>query len=141
MSTSFRRLLGRSGIQISAMGMGCWAIGGPFWNGETPSGWGEVDDEESIRAVHRALDLGVNFFDTANVYGATPTFDRPGAPPASEREPAEQLLDRGEARDVDGDGEGHRMPPPEGQRRASAEKAAPPAASSPIVPGSAVPIA
>ncbi len=70
MSTSFRRLLGRSGIQISAMGMGCWAIGGPFWNGETPSGWGEVDDEESIRAVHRALDLGVNFFDTANVYGA-----------------------------------------------------------------------
>lgn len=70
MSTSFRRLLGRSGIQISAMGMGCWAIGGPFWNGETPCGWGEVDDEESIRAVHRALDLGVTFFDTANVYGA-----------------------------------------------------------------------
>jgi aryl-alcohol dehydrogenase-like predicted oxidoreductase len=50
--------------------MECWAIGGPFWDGETPLGWGEVDDEESIRAVHAALDRGVNFFDTANVYGA-----------------------------------------------------------------------
>jgi aryl-alcohol dehydrogenase-like predicted oxidoreductase len=37
---------------------------------------------------------GINFFDTANVYGATPTFDRPGAPPATEREPAEQILGR-----------------------------------------------
>ena len=38
--------------------------------------------------------LGINFFDTANVYGATPTFDRPGVPPAAEREPAEQILGR-----------------------------------------------
>ncbi|MBL8063706.1 MAG: aldo/keto reductase [Anaerolineales bacterium] len=67
---TFTRKLGRSGIEISALGMGCWAIGGPFWTGETALGWGEVDDEESIRAVHRALDLGVTFFDTANVYGA-----------------------------------------------------------------------
>lgn len=65
-----RRKLGRSGIEVSAVGMGCWAIGGPFWDGETPLGWGEVDDEESIRAIHAALDRGVNFFDTANVYGA-----------------------------------------------------------------------
>jgi aryl-alcohol dehydrogenase-like predicted oxidoreductase len=65
-----RRALGRSGIEVSALGMGCWAIGGPFWDGETPLGWGEVDDEESIRAIHSALDRGVNFFDTANVYGA-----------------------------------------------------------------------
>lgn len=64
------RTLGRSGIRVSALGMGCWAIGGPLWEGETPHGWGEVDDEESIRAIHKALDLGVNFFDTANVYGA-----------------------------------------------------------------------
>ncbi|WP_433051739.1 aldo/keto reductase [Dactylosporangium sp. CS-033363] len=64
------RFLGRSGIEVSALGMGCWAIGGPFWAGEQPLGWGEVDDDESIRAVHRALDLGVSFFDTANVYGA-----------------------------------------------------------------------
>jgi aryl-alcohol dehydrogenase-like predicted oxidoreductase len=52
------------------MGMGCWAIGGPFWSGETPHGWGKVDDQESIRAIHACLDLGVNFFDTASVYGA-----------------------------------------------------------------------
>ncbi|MCJ7823810.1 MAG: aldo/keto reductase [Anaerolineales bacterium] len=65
-----RRALGRSGIEVSAVGMGCWAIGGPFWSGETPLGWGDVDDEESILAIHAALDRGVNFFDTANVYGA-----------------------------------------------------------------------
>ena len=67
---TYKRTLGRSGIEISALGMGCWAIGGPFWSGETPHGWGEVDDNESLRAIQRALDLGVNFFDTANVYGA-----------------------------------------------------------------------
>jgi len=67
---TFTRKLGRSGIDVSAIGMGCWAIGGPFWDGEIPLGWGEVDDAESMRAVHRALELGVNFFDTANVYGA-----------------------------------------------------------------------
>ena len=67
---TFTRKLGRSGIEISALGMGCWAIGGPFWAEGTPLGWGKVDDDESIRAIHRALDLGVNFFDTANVYGA-----------------------------------------------------------------------
>jgi len=65
-----KRTLGRSGIEVSAMGLGCWAIGGPFWAGQTPLGWGEVDDNESIRAIHAALDLGINFFDTANVYGA-----------------------------------------------------------------------
>ena len=67
---AFVRKLGRSGVEVSALGMGCWAIGGPFWEKGTPLGWGEVDDNESIRAIHRAVDLGVNFFDTANVYGA-----------------------------------------------------------------------
>jgi len=70
MTTKLTRTLGRSGIEVSALGMGCWAIGGPFWDGTTPLGWGEVDDNESIRAVHAALDLGVTFFDSANVYGA-----------------------------------------------------------------------
>ena len=41
-----------------------------FWEKGTPLGWGEVDDNESICAIHRAVDLGINFFDTANVYGA-----------------------------------------------------------------------
>jgi aryl-alcohol dehydrogenase-like predicted oxidoreductase len=70
MTAAYTRTLGRSDIQVSALGLGCWAIGGPFWGGETPLGWGEVDDQDSIRAIHHALDLGVNFFDTANVYGA-----------------------------------------------------------------------
>lgn len=68
------RRLGRSGIEVSAIGLGCWAIGGPHWldDGERrePFGWGQVDDEESVRAIHRALDLGVNLLDTANNYGA-----------------------------------------------------------------------
>ena len=64
-----RRRLGHSGIEVSAMGLGCWAIGGAWtWDG-TPVGWGETDDEESIRAIRAAIDLGVSFFDTADVYG------------------------------------------------------------------------
>ena len=65
----FKRTLGCSRIQVSALGLGCWAIGGPFWRNGVPVGWGKVDDTESIRAIHRALDLGINFFDTADVYG------------------------------------------------------------------------
>jgi aryl-alcohol dehydrogenase-like predicted oxidoreductase len=63
------RILGRSGIEVSALGVGCWAIGGPFFQEGKPLGWGEVDDDESVRAVHRALELGVTFFDAAAVYG------------------------------------------------------------------------
>lgn len=67
---TFQRTLGKSGIKVSAMGVGCWAIGGPFTGfGGLPLGWGDVDDEKSIEALHMALDLGVNFFDTADVYG------------------------------------------------------------------------
>ena len=54
------RELGRTGWKISAISFGAWAIGGT---------WGNVKDEESLAALHRALDLGVNFFDTADVYG------------------------------------------------------------------------
>lgn len=63
------RLLGRSGIEVSTLGLGCWAIGGPFWNKGQPVGWGQVNDQDSILAIHRALDLGITFFDTADVYG------------------------------------------------------------------------
>ena len=59
-----------NGIAIPRLGMGCWAIGGPFYAGDVPLGWGEVDDDESVAAVHRALDLGIRFFDTASNYGA-----------------------------------------------------------------------
>ncbi|MEU7003951.1 aldo/keto reductase [Nonomuraea sp. NPDC046570] len=63
------RQLGRSGIEVSAIGFGAWAIGGPFSADGKPAGWGEVDDDVSTAAIHRALDLGVTFFDTADVYG------------------------------------------------------------------------
>jgi aryl-alcohol dehydrogenase-like predicted oxidoreductase len=65
-----KRKLGRSGIEVSAMGMGCWAIGGLWQWLDGPGGWGEVDDAESTRAIHAALDHGINFFDTAANYGA-----------------------------------------------------------------------
>lgn len=55
------RKLGRAGIEVSVIGMGCWAIGG--------DAWGPVEDETAKAAIRRALDLGVNFFDTADVYG------------------------------------------------------------------------
>jgi aryl-alcohol dehydrogenase-like predicted oxidoreductase len=67
MSTLPTRRIGTR--ETPAIGMGCWAIGGPFWFGTQPLGWGEVDDKESVAAIHKALDLGVTFFDTANVYG------------------------------------------------------------------------
>ncbi len=70
MSKTDSRKLGRSGIPVSPLGLGCWAIGGPFWSGETPLGWGEVDDQESIRAIQAGIDSGITLFDTANVYGA-----------------------------------------------------------------------
>jgi len=54
------RELGRTGMNVSTISFGAWAIGGT---------WGNVKDEESLTALHRALDLGVNFFDTADVYG------------------------------------------------------------------------
>lgn len=53
--------LGRTALDISRLGFGCWAIGG--------HGYGRVDDAESISAIRRALDLGVNWFDTADIYG------------------------------------------------------------------------
>jgi aryl-alcohol dehydrogenase-like predicted oxidoreductase len=66
----YMRALGRSEIDVSALGVGTWAIGGPVTNEfGAPVGWGEVNDAESVRAIRHALDLGITFFDTANVYG------------------------------------------------------------------------
>ena len=64
-----KRVLGRSGIEVSAVGMGCWAIGGVWTFDSASAGWSTVDDRESTRAIHEALDLGVTFFDTAAAYG------------------------------------------------------------------------
>ena len=62
----FTRKLGHSEIKVSTVGLGCWAIGGLFYDEMgLPIGWGQIDDQESIRAIHTALDLGINFFDTA----------------------------------------------------------------------------
>lgn len=70
----FKRCLGRSNLEVSAMGLGCWAIGGPWdWleadGSKGPTGLGQVDDAESIRAIRYALEAGINFFDTAANYG------------------------------------------------------------------------
>ncbi|MEP7272402.1 MAG: aldo/keto reductase [Acidobacteriota bacterium] len=54
------RELGRTGWKVSSVSFGAWAIGAE---------WGKVDDQESLAAIHRAVDLGVNFFDSADVYG------------------------------------------------------------------------
>jgi len=54
------RELGETGFKVSEISFGAWAIG---------AGWGPVDDRDSLAAMHRAVDLGVNFFDTADVYG------------------------------------------------------------------------
>lgn len=54
------RELGRTGWKVSAISFGAWAIGGT---------WGKVNDQDSLAALQRAVDLGVNFFDTADVYG------------------------------------------------------------------------
>ena len=55
------RSLGRTGWDVSEMGFGAWGIGG--------DAWGKTDDTEAIAALHKAIELGVNFIDTADVYG------------------------------------------------------------------------
>lgn len=67
---SATRALGRSGRTVSPIGFGCWAIGGPAFRDGNPTGWGKVDDEESVAAINAALEGGISFFDTANGYGA-----------------------------------------------------------------------
>ncbi len=57
--------LGNSDLQLTAIGFGAWAIGGGDWQ----YAWGPQEDKESIEAIHRALDAGINWIDTAAVYG------------------------------------------------------------------------
>src|SRR5258707_8677690 len=59
------RQLGNTDMQITPIGFGTWALGGGGWQ----FAWGPQDDEQSIAAIHHALDLGINWIDTAAVYG------------------------------------------------------------------------
>ena len=59
------RKLGNSDLQITRVGYGAWAVGGGGWQ----FGWGPQDDDDSVAAIHRSLELGVNWIDTAAVYG------------------------------------------------------------------------
>lgn len=60
-----KRKLGNSDMEITTIGLGTWAIGG----GDNPYGWGPQDDQDSIETIHRAIDLGINWLDTAKGYG------------------------------------------------------------------------
>ena len=57
--------LGATGLEITRVGLGAWAIGGAGWQG----GWGIQDDAESVQTIHRAVELGINWVDTAPAYG------------------------------------------------------------------------
>jgi len=59
------RTLGNSDLQLSRIGFGAWAIGGGDWT----YAWGPQDDNESVAAIHRAIELGINWIDTAAIYG------------------------------------------------------------------------
>ena len=63
------REFGNTELNVSEVGFGAWAIGGGAMVGNTAIGWGDVDDAESVKAIHAALDAGINFFDTADIYG------------------------------------------------------------------------
>ena len=63
------RKFGNTDLNVSEIGFGAWAIGGGAMIGNTSIGWGDVDDTVSKQAIHAAIDAGINFFDTADIYG------------------------------------------------------------------------
>ena len=63
------RKFGNTELLVSEIGFGAWAIGGNAMIGSVAIGWGDANDQESKKAIHRSLDLGINFFDTADIYG------------------------------------------------------------------------
>ncbi|WP_181765126.1 aldo/keto reductase [Streptomyces albidus (ex Kaewkla and Franco 2022)] len=65
-----RTRVGARGPGTSALGMGTWAIGGPWTSNGRAAGWGDVDDDVSVRTVHASAEAGVRLFDTADCYGA-----------------------------------------------------------------------
>src|SRR5215207_6588267 len=85
-TTTETRSLGAGGRQLSAVGVGTWALGGPSTFDGRDAGWGEVDDAESIRALHTAIDAGVTLIDTAPAYGTRAL--RAGHRPGTVRAPS-----------------------------------------------------
>ncbi len=63
------RILGKTNLKVREVGFGAWAIGGPAMAGKIPIGWGKTDDNESKKAILKAIERGINFFDTADFYG------------------------------------------------------------------------
>lgn len=63
------RKFGNTDLEVSEIGFGAWAIGGGAMVGNTAIGWGDADEETSKKAIYKALNLGINFFDTADIYG------------------------------------------------------------------------
>jgi aryl-alcohol dehydrogenase-like predicted oxidoreductase len=63
------RQFGTTGLRVSVIGFGAWAIGGPAIAGSTPIGWGKTDDRDSTQALRRARECGITFYDTADFYG------------------------------------------------------------------------
>ena len=63
------RKFGNTDLLVSEVGFGAWAIGGGTMIGSTAIGWGDADDRTSVEAIHASLDVGINFFDTADIYG------------------------------------------------------------------------
>ncbi|MEX2567374.1 MAG: aldo/keto reductase [Cyclobacteriaceae bacterium] len=63
------RKFGNTNLTVSEIGFGAWAIGGPAMAGDTPIGWGQADDATSKKALLKARDQGINFYDTADFYG------------------------------------------------------------------------
>lgn len=63
------RTLGSCGLKVSALGVGCWALGGPDSNLGLPMGWGPIEDDQARAGLEQAYALGTTLFDTADVYG------------------------------------------------------------------------
>ena len=64
------RKLGKCGLQVSEVGLGCWAIGGPSFSDDGfPNGWAGNDDDMSIKGLFKAYELGIHHWDSADAYG------------------------------------------------------------------------
>src|SRR5260221_3545874 len=63
------RAFGKTGWPVTQIGLGCWEFGGALTLDDKPDGWTGVSDPESLATIQHAVDLGVNFFDTADMYG------------------------------------------------------------------------